>query len=107
MSTNPEVKEIASADKCPVCGSTERDLGNFVKELKSQDKLGVVFQGGLTLQTQPFVDPRKNIVIGTKAPVSFMTIDACAKCGTLYRVSTKIMNVTVTDIRAGGAGNGH
>jgi len=71
-------------DKCPVCGSTSRVVGDEVmSEIEKGNISSDVMLSALVTRT-PLYDP-KNVILGKKQVPGIVALyDICSDCGTLY-----------------------
>lgn len=82
-----EVKSLEGASACPVCGSSERVIGQIIADLKEEGKLSEeMFPKGPGLQINLF-DPKKAALMVSptvKIPLVTVFFDVCARCHSLY-----------------------
>lgn len=83
-----EQQVLASFDKCPVCGSERRLMGELVKEQKEKGKMPEDTQACLQLLSAAAFSPMSaaTTLIGEKVPTGTAILDACLDCGTVYAV---------------------
>lgn len=98
MTTSNQRDAIECHDKCPQCGSEEREVAKFVAELKEQ---GILAEDSYPLGAGaleiPFLDLKKASLLQTPEPIKMIPTlriiwDVCAnpECHTFYvlRVET-------------------
>lgn len=92
-------------DKCPQCGSTERDVE---MEFNYRRAMGIMHQDsfpGNSIAHQVSLQDKKhssapNLVAPgmIKIPILTFSFDSCAKCGTVYRRKFQVEDQLVPDI---------
>jgi hypothetical protein len=93
-------------DKCPQCGSTERDVE---MEFNYRRAMGIMHQDSfpnnsiahqVSLQDTRHPSTPNLLTPGMiKVPVMTVSFDSCAKCGTMYRRKFQVEDQLVPDIQ--------
>ena len=91
---NEDQPIIKTFDKCPVCGSTERFVGDIAKEqgLENAEMYGINCMPSKIMFGGPVVDQKKmaGALIGATFPFFAAPLDACSNCGCVYTIRQEI-----------------
>ena len=100
----PDVKKF---DKCPACGSTERQVADLARKegLENPEMYGLNCRPklqpngemgpqivGTRVFTGPMIDDQTMLtaIVGHKFPIFSSPVDACGNCGLIYTIQQQV-----------------